>query len=571
MQFTVKQSELLKAIKSIQSRAARENQLSYISDVRVRSIGDDRLELSTKETKMTINAEVAQAGVVTLPIKRLGEVIRDVESVNFRLLPEGQMQVECGGQTYYLSASTYETDPLTTETEIPVITRKSRTVRNSMVISVVAHIILAIAIFLFARENTEIIEDAIAVEMVKPQPKVRRPKKVKPKPKPKPKQPEPVERTEKAITAPVRVTAAPRVRSVVAPAPGSVSIDISPLTPDTVVDAPVKTIAEIEAKPHEEVIAPAVGGRRGPSRGRGSGTEGVDGPGRGGDHSGGIDSLVGTVGAADAGAGGEGDDPLAKITTVPDDKLGAILEGEGADIQGHIRFTRLIHSLADWWQDPTALPSFMQWLSDNTRIRADMKLEGGAMRMTDPRILDAPIIVMTGHDKELTTTRNLMRGEPWIVGFTPEERSAMRKYLVERGGLLFFDDCGFKGLFAARVADELKKILPEYPLTSIPHNHEIYSIYYKLSTPPNGSDVYWGSENDPKVTKFRYHKAITIRRRIAVLYNRKDYLCAMETAEIPSRTMLRMRRSADVHRFMVNLFVYAMKYGGNTDRSTYKK
>ena len=130
------------------------------------------------------------------------------------------------------------------------------------------------------------------------------------------------------------------------------------------------------------------------------------------------------------------------------------------------------------------------------------------MRMTDPRILDAPIIVMTGHDKELTTSRNLMRGEAWMVGFTPAERSAMRKYLVERGGMLFFDDCGFKGLFAARVADELKKIMPEYPLQSIPHSHEIYSIYYKLSTPPNGSDVYWGYENNPKVSKFKFTRGL---------------------------------------------------------------
>ena len=114
----------------------------------------------------------------------------------------------------------------------------------------------------------------------------------------------------------------------------------------------------------------------------------------------------------------------------------------------------------------------------------------------------------------------------------------MRKYLVKRGGMLFFDDCGFSGLFAARVADELKKIMPEYPLQSIPHSHEIYSIYYKLSVPPNGSGVYWGSENNPKVSKFKFHKGITIGRRLAVLYNRKDYLCAMETAEIPSRTML---------------------------------
>ena len=493
MEFTATQANLLKAIKSLQSQAARENRLEYISDVRVRSSGDDYLEFSTADTKITIDAEVAKTGAVILPVRRLSEVIRAGQRAEFRMLPEGQMQVDCGGQTYYLSASIYETQSPAAEKAIAVVTPKSRTARNSMVISVVSHVILAFAIFLFARDDADEIEDSIAVEMVKPQPKVRRLKKIKPKP------PEPVRQPAQQISQPVRVSSAPRVARPVAAAPSRVSMDVSPLVPDTIVDSPVKTVADIEPKRNEEVIAPAVGGRRGPDNGRGSGTEAINGRGRTG--TGGIDSLVGAVGAADAGAGGVGDDPLAKITTVPDDKLGAILEGEGADIQGHIRFTRLIHSLADWWQDPSALPSFMRWLSDNTRLRADMKLEGGAMRMTDPRILDAPIIVMTGHDKELTTTRNLMRGEPWMVGFTPAERSAMRKYLVERGGLLFFDDCGFKGLFAARVADELKKILPEYPLQSIPHSHEIYSIYYKLSVPPNGSDVYWGSENNPKVTK----------------------------------------------------------------------
>ena len=182
-----------------------------------------------------------------------------------------------------------------------------------------------------------------------------------------------------------------------------------------------RRVADIEAKRSEEVIAPAVGARRGTSSGRGLGTEGVDGRGRGGPGSDGLGSLVVSVGATDAGVGGAGDDPLAKITTVPDDKLGAILVGERSDVQGHIRFVRLKHGLGDWWQDPSALPSFIKWLSDNTRIRADMKLAGGAMRITNPRILDAPIIVMTGHDKEITTQRNLMRGEAWAGGFTAAE------------------------------------------------------------------------------------------------------------------------------------------------------
>ena len=450
-----------------------------------------------------------------------------------------------------------------------LLTHRNRKMCSALATSIVGHLILALVVFQYAREEYVVIQDALTVETIEPPPKVRRA--VRKKQRLKPKHPDRVQTSVKPYSAPVQWSAAPHVRTDGASAAGIPSMKELPAAPNSMVANPVTTKAKIEAKLNETSITPVKGKSRGRTKGRGSDRNGVQRPGRGEAHSNQFRSLVRSVGVVDSGTQGGVDDPLKKLTTVPDDRLGAILEGEGADIQGHIRFTRLIHSLADWWQDPTALPSFMKWLSENTRLSADMKLEGGAMRMTDPRILDAPIIVMTGHDKELTTTRNLMRGAPWMVGFTPAERSAMRKYLVERGGMLFFDDCGFKGLFAARVADELKKILPEYPLQSIPHNHEIYTIHYKLSTPPNGSDIYWGSENNPKATKFKFQKGITIGGRLAVVYNRKDYLCAMETAEIASRTMLRMRRSADVHRFMVNMFVYAMKYGRNTDRTGYKR
>ena len=255
---------------------------------------------------------------------------------------------------------------------------------------------------------------------------------------------------------------------------------------------------------------------------------------------------------------------------VPENQLGAVLEGEGTEIRGHIRLIRLKHSLSDWWQDPTAISSFAKWLGENTDLRADMKYAGGSLRLTDSRILDAPLVIMTGHDKDITVGRNLAKGGPLTNSFSDAERAALRKYIVEQGGMLFFDDCGFHGLFAAIVADELRTIFPEYPLENLPHHHEIYNIYYQLPRPPSGGDVFWGSENQPKPTQFKYQKGITINNRLRAVYNRKDYMCAMETVEIESRTMLRMRRSTDVHRFMTNLLIYTMKYGGNTDRSGYK-
>ena len=262
---------------------------------------------------------------------------------------------------------------------------------------------------------------------------------------------------------------------------------------------------------------------------------------------------------------------LRHSVKIPKEKLGGILEGTGNEIRGIIRLIRLKHSLSDWWQDPTAIPSLIKWLEAHTPIRADMDFAGGALRLTDPQILDAPLIIMTGHDKDITVSRQLAKGGPLQTGFTPEERAALREYIVEKGGMLFFDDCGFNGLFAHIVADELRQIFPEYPLEILPHDHEIYRIHYHLPKPPTGGDVFWGNENNAQPTQFRYQKGIIIDNRLAVVYNRKDYLCAMETAEIESRTMLRLRRSTDVYRFMSNLLIYALKYGGNTDRTGYQE
>ena len=272
-----------------------------------------------------------------------------------------------------------------------------------------------------------------------------------------------------------------------------------------------------------------------------------------------------------AGLGDEFDTDLKELVKLPKGQLGGILAGSGSEMRGHIRLIRLKHSLSDWWQDPTAIPALIKWLEDYTSIRADMNFQGGALPLTNPQIMDAPLIIMTGHDKDITVGRGLAKDGPLQAGFTPQERAALRKYIVEKGGMLFFDDCGFNGLFAHIVADELKTIFPEYPLEILPHDHELYNIYYQLPRPPTGGDVFWGNENNAQPTQFPYQKGITIDDRLAVVYNRKDYMCAMETAEIESRTMLRLRRSTDVYRFMSNLLIYALKYGGNTDRTEYKE
>ena len=247
---------------------------------------------------------------------------------------------------------------------------------------------------------------------------------------------------------------------------------------------------------------------------------------------------------------------FGKLPTLKDDignKLGGILKGTGAELKAHIRIIRLKHSLSDWWQDPTAIPSLIKWLQDNSSaISADISFAGGALPLTDPRILDAPLIIMTGHDVKMTSDRNLMRdGMKMTPGFTTEERAMLRKYVLERGGTLFFDDCGFKSGLARIVEEELRQIFPEYALEKLPHDHEIYKLFFTLHKPPEGGEVFWENENNAQPTKFKSTEPYTSHarqaegkpqilvfkdsqgilrttNRLGVFFNRKDYLCAME-------------------------------------------
>ena len=434
----------------------------------------------------------------------------------------------------------------------------------ALIIALIVHLIAGFFLIQSIREHI-VEEDIIHIEWVEMPPPART--LVKPRP---------VERAAKAPNNNARTS--PMQTKVIVPALSPTNTQEPPSLEAEAL--PNFKVGEIETQQRGDTAALLPESSTERSLDRGSYTR--SGGGKGASRSIGGGTFGGTYGEEKGGSSSDSDLALAPDKAlelsdenlVPEDRLGAILEGEGMDIRGHIRLIRLKHSLSDWWQDPSAIPSFAKWLEDNTQLRVDMNYAGGALHLTDSRILSAPMVIMTGHDKDMTIGRNLATPDrkkaTLAPHFTSEERAALRKYVIERGGMLFYDDCGFNGLLAATVANELRRIFPEYPLQNLMHTHKIYGIYYDLPLPPTGGDVFWKSENHPKPSKFKYQKGITINNRLGVVYNRKDYLCAMETVEISSRTMLRMRRSKDVHRFMTNLLIYTMKYGGNTDRSGYK-
>ena len=439
--------------------------------------------------------------------------------------------------------------------------RRQRVLKRALIWTSIAHLLAALLLFYFIEPASKHFDEVIHVEMVNEvleQRKVIKPRQVKTI----------KHAAVQADTARVAVKV-PVVLSVEGGAPPMIDSESDTLQAPT-----------LDIRTPETDSPVIVGGAQ--VHGTGQGREGYRrGNGRGSGTGSSIGEKIGRGTGQREGDGLSLGENVAKVvqgSRVGEDQLGAILEGDAQSPAGHIRIIRLKHSLSDWWQDPTAIPSFAKWLQENTQLRADMTYAGGNLPLTDDRILDAPLVIMTGHDKDIHVGRNLERDGHEADGFTSTERAQLRKYIIEREGLLFFDDCGFNGNFAAIVQNELQRTFPEYPLRNIDHTHELYTVYYQLPRPPRGGDVFWGNLNKgdsggyyPTESQFRFQKGITVNRRLAVLFNRKDYMCAMETAEVGSRALLSMRRSTDVHRFMTNLLIYQMRYGGNTDRSGFKR
>jgi hypothetical protein len=254
------------------------------------------------------------------------------------------------------------------------------------------------------------------------------------------------------------------------------------------------------------------------------------------------------------------------VAPLPKGEPGGRVIGRGKDIQGVFRLVRVQHDLADWWADQSSLVALTDWLNSQTKIKTDMNVEGGSVRLTDPKMSKAPLVFFTGHDPNHVRSRNLARGAPLKIRLSEQEREGMRKYLVEDGGFIYFDDCGVNyasEAFVRMTMAQLRSALPEYSFDRIPNEHEMYNNFYDMGGPPVGFDIFWWSTHPPKRN---FLEGITIGDHLAVLMCRRDYMCAMESVSLPTRAV---QYSPGVYRFSTNVVVYSLTHGGISDYSHY--
>ena len=263
---------------------------------------------------------------------------------------------------------------------------------------------------------------------------------------------------------------------------------------------------------------------------------------------------------------------LSKYTVppLPKGEPGARVIGKGRDIQGVFRFTRIRHTLSDWWADASALNALTQWLNERTKIKTDMNVEGGALKLTDASLFKTPLVFLTGHDPAIVRSRELL-GKKYGVGridgrFSDNEAAGLRRYLVEKGGFLVFDDCGTNAPAQAMVRiflAQMRYVMPEYHVERISNNHEVYNNFYGMGGPPIGYDIFWWGTRPPRRN---YLEGISVGEQLSVIVIRRDYMCAMETVSLPARSV---HYSPGVFRFMTNVVVYALTHGSISDYSDY--
>jgi len=258
------------------------------------------------------------------------------------------------------------------------------------------------------------------------------------------------------------------------------------------------------------------------------------------------------------------------VRPLPPGEPGGRIIGTHGDIRGVFRLVRVKHDLSDWWADSSSLNALAKWLNEKTKIKTDMNVEGGAVRLTDANLQKSPMLWMTGHDPAIVQSQGLLRegggGQKLDTRLGELEAANLRRYLVQKQGLLIFDDCGVNAPSQAMIKifqAQMRLVMPEYGIERLENDHPVYSTFYELAGPPVGFDIFWWGTRPPKRN---FLEGVSVGDKLVALMVRRDYMCAMEAVNLPTRSV---NYSPGVYRWATNVVVYSLTTGLISDYSQY--
>jgi hypothetical protein len=200
-------------------------------------------------------------------------------------------------------------------------------------------------------------------------------------------------------------------------------------------------------------------------------------------------------------------------------------------------FARVRYTSGDWDFNPKVAANVLNSIVEYTTV--PVYRDEVVITLDSQELFAFPFLFMTGHK---------------LVRFSKAERDNLTRY-VQRGGLLFSDDCNHDvaGLYSQSFEHEMRTIFPEpaSALAKIPNTHPLYRAFFKFPEGPPQTSHELNGWGDDMVHD--YLKAVTVDHRIGVLYSNKDYGCEWDY----DWKNKRFQRD-DNTRFAINIVTYAM-------------
>lgn len=199
-------------------------------------------------------------------------------------------------------------------------------------------------------------------------------------------------------------------------------------------------------------------------------------------------------------------------------------------------FGRLRYDSGDWDYNPKVAANLLNSIVEYTNI--PVYPEEIVITAESEELLAFPFLFMTGHK---------------LVRFSEKERDLLRRF-VERGGLLFSDDCNHDvaGLYATSFEQEMRRIFPQpQTLDKLPKTHALYRSFFAFPDGPPQTAHELNGWGDDLVHD--YLRGVEHQGRLGVLYSNKDYGCEWDYEWRNKRF-----QRDDNTKFGVNVIVYAM-------------
>jgi len=117
----------------------------------------------------------------------------------------------------------------------------------------------------------------------------------------------------------------------------------------------------------------------------------------------------------------------------------------------------------EWKTRHAGLPVLLQTFNRKTEVPVKYGLK--EMRLSDPKIFDAPLLYITGHED---------------FRLKKEEAARLHQYLSNGGFLLAEACCGRKG-FDLAFRQQMKAMFPDHPMKPIPENNALFSLPNKIA------------------------------------------------------------------------------------------